>query len=291
VTVSRSHSNRSAEFLAKKKNVESPRLQAELLLAHVSPTPAHANSTSSSSAPWPRRKWDDLRELVRRRGDREPLQHIIGSTCFCGLENRRQPPCAHSPPRNRTPRRGPDGIFFQTLNPQPSNRPSTSAPAPACLAVTLAVKMPRRHRCLPSIFSPDAPRPSPVKNAHAPSRRVPALQFFHRRRLCAPAVRHPFLTSLFPTRLTFPPPRLTPSNRRLARPRPANRPWMAAADGLDFFTAAWRAKAGGFFEPRRPAHARIRRRPGDVFSQKIFTQTKVGCRKRSSPITIGGQES
>ncbi|HEX5220661.1 MAG TPA: peptide chain release factor N(5)-glutamine methyltransferase [Verrucomicrobiae bacterium] len=75
---------RSAKFLTN-KGVDSSRLQAELLLAHVLKVPrmklylnferelAEAELTS-------------VRELVRRRGQREPLQHIVGSTSFCGLE-------------------------------------------------------------------------------------------------------------------------------------------------------------------------------------------------------------
>src|SRR6185436_19518380 len=29
---------------------------------------------------------DAVRVLVKRRGEREPLQHLVGSTSFCGLE-------------------------------------------------------------------------------------------------------------------------------------------------------------------------------------------------------------
>lgn len=75
---------KSAEFLAKKE-VDSPRLQAELLLAHVLQLPRmklylnfERQLTSAEE--------DAARELVRRRGQREPVQHILGSTSFCGFE-------------------------------------------------------------------------------------------------------------------------------------------------------------------------------------------------------------
>ncbi len=75
---------RSAEFLAQ-KGVDSPRLQTELLLAHVLKVPRlklylNFERTLASA------ELDQLREMIRRRGRREPLQHIIGSTSFCGLE-------------------------------------------------------------------------------------------------------------------------------------------------------------------------------------------------------------
>jgi len=75
---------RSSEFLAR-KGVDSPRLQIELLLGHVLQMPRLKLYLDFG------RKLTDgeletLRVLVQRRGAREPLQHILGSTSFCGLE-------------------------------------------------------------------------------------------------------------------------------------------------------------------------------------------------------------
>ncbi len=75
---------KSTEFLGK-KNVESPRLQTELLLAHLLKLPRmklYLNFDRGLSTA----ETDALRELVKRRGQREPLQHIVGSASFCGLE-------------------------------------------------------------------------------------------------------------------------------------------------------------------------------------------------------------
>lgn len=75
---------RSSEFLAR-KGVDSPRLQIELLLAHVLQMPRmklYLNFERSLSAP----ELEAVRELVKRRGEREPLQHIVGSVSFCGFE-------------------------------------------------------------------------------------------------------------------------------------------------------------------------------------------------------------
>ncbi len=77
---------RSTEFLSR-KGVESPRLQVELLLGHVLQMPRlnlYLQFERQLAAP----ELDVIRESVRRRGAREPLQHIMGSTAFCGLEIR-----------------------------------------------------------------------------------------------------------------------------------------------------------------------------------------------------------
>jgi release factor glutamine methyltransferase len=75
---------RSTDFLARKE-VDSPRLQIELLLAHVLQMPRmklYLNFERTLTDA----EVEALRGLVRRRSEREPLQHIVGSTSFCGFE-------------------------------------------------------------------------------------------------------------------------------------------------------------------------------------------------------------
>jgi release factor glutamine methyltransferase len=75
---------RSADFLSR-KGVDSPRLQAELLLAHVLQLPRLKLYLQFERC-LSDQEVDCLRTLVKRRGEREPLQHILGSTSFCGIE-------------------------------------------------------------------------------------------------------------------------------------------------------------------------------------------------------------
>lgn len=75
---------KSTEFLTK-KGVDSPRLQVELMLAHVLKMKRMALYLNFEK-PLSQEHTDALREMVKRRGQHEPLQHILGSTSFCGLE-------------------------------------------------------------------------------------------------------------------------------------------------------------------------------------------------------------
>src|SRR5262245_47130959 len=75
---------RSTEFLAR-KGVESARLHAEMLLAHELKLPRMRLYLGFEREISPSEQ-DGFRELIKRRGQREPLQHILGSVSFCGLE-------------------------------------------------------------------------------------------------------------------------------------------------------------------------------------------------------------
>ncbi len=75
---------RGTDFLAA-KGVESPRLQAELLLARALGVP-RLRLYLQFDRDVPGEAIEGARALLKRRAQREPLQHILGSAAFCGLE-------------------------------------------------------------------------------------------------------------------------------------------------------------------------------------------------------------
>jgi release factor glutamine methyltransferase len=127
---------KSTEFLAR-RDVESPRLQTELLLAHVLTMPRmklYLNFDRALSEA----ETNSLRELIKRRGQREPLQHIVGSTSFCGFEmavNR------HAlVPRPETEILAESGWdYLSTINAGPSTALDLGT-GTGCIAIALAAK-------------------------------------------------------------------------------------------------------------------------------------------------------
>lgn len=132
---------RSAEFLAK-KGVDSPRLQAELLLAHLLKVPRMKLYLSFERV-LAAGEVDAFRGLITRRGQREPLQHITGSTSFCGFEiavNRHV-----LVPRPETELLAERGWTFLNQLPAVQSRPATAldfGTGSGCLAIALACKCP-----------------------------------------------------------------------------------------------------------------------------------------------------
>jgi release factor glutamine methyltransferase len=77
---------KTSEFLGS-KGVESPRLNAELLVGHALGL-ARMRLYIEFERPVGDAELAAIRELVRRRGRREPLQHVLGFTEFSGLRLR-----------------------------------------------------------------------------------------------------------------------------------------------------------------------------------------------------------
>jgi release factor glutamine methyltransferase len=76
--------NLSSEYL-KNKGIESPRINAELLLAHILSC-KRLNLYLSFEKPLTEEELQKYRELLRRRSKFEPLQYIIGKVEFYGID-------------------------------------------------------------------------------------------------------------------------------------------------------------------------------------------------------------
>ena len=130
---------RSAEFLTQ-KGVESPRLQAEWLLARVLGMPRlqlylnFARGLTDAEA-------DRVRQLVKRRGQREPLQHLLGTASFCGLELKVNPHVLV--PRPETEALAEHAWQFLAKRQATALEVLDFGTGSGCLAITLAVRCPR----------------------------------------------------------------------------------------------------------------------------------------------------
>jgi release factor glutamine methyltransferase len=130
---------RSSEFLGR-KGVESPRLQVELLLAHVLRMP-RLQLYLNFERPLLEPELDTVRALVKRRGQREPLQHLLGTTSFCGLEIKVNG--AVLIPRPETEQLAERAWTFLLGSALPSPRVLDFGTGSGCLAIALAVRCPQ----------------------------------------------------------------------------------------------------------------------------------------------------
>jgi release factor glutamine methyltransferase len=136
---------RSADYLAK-KGVDSPRLQVELLLAHVLKMPRmnlYLNFERTLAPP----ELDALRGLVQRRGLREPLQYIVGTISFCGVELHVNPHVLI--PRPETERLAECAWKFLQSVPAAAGPPQALdlCAGSGCLALALAAHVPTAQVC------------------------------------------------------------------------------------------------------------------------------------------------
>jgi release factor glutamine methyltransferase len=164
---------KSTEFLSR-KNVGSPRLQTELLLAHVLGLP-RMKLYLNFDRPLSAAETDALRVLVVRRGQREPLQHIVGSASFCGLELRVSGQALVPRPETELLAE----LGWQFLQQRERERPAAGGPTAldfgtgsGCLAIALAVKCPSARITALDISAPALALAQENANTHQVAGRI-----------------------------------------------------------------------------------------------------------------------
>jgi len=121
-----------------KKGVDEPRLQIELLLAHVLGI-KRIQLYLQFERELTDRELEPLREMVRRRAEREPLQYIVGRTEFFGMEFK-------TDPRALIPRRETEHLVETVLGFFPDKNDAIEGvdlgTGTGVLAITLATHLP-----------------------------------------------------------------------------------------------------------------------------------------------------
>jgi release factor glutamine methyltransferase len=129
---------RGAEFLAA-RGVDAPRLQAEWLVAHVLAV-RRLQLYLQFDRELTVAQIEQARLALQRRGRREPLQHILGTVVFCGLELRVGPQALI--PRPETELLAEAAAAYLTTWAESERRFLDFGTGTGCLAVTLAVQCP-----------------------------------------------------------------------------------------------------------------------------------------------------
>ncbi|MDP6380091.1 MAG: peptide chain release factor N(5)-glutamine methyltransferase [Phycisphaerae bacterium] len=146
------------------RGIEEPRLEAEILLAHVLGLQRIELYTNYASTVESTQR-AGFRELVRRRSEHEPSQYLTGCCEFMSLAFKVTPACLI--PRPETELLVEEAVRAITQNQTPpleQNERAEAGPAPliadictgcGCVAVALAVNVPQA-RLLAADISPDA---------------------------------------------------------------------------------------------------------------------------------------